>query len=136
MKKVAKLLLIDPNKKYLLLHRNNHPVFGNDPDLPGGTIENYESLCDAMLREVKEETGISIMANNVRVIYSGAEFSKNGTHYTLFTADLEILSTISISWEHSYYEWLDKEDFLTKIQNSKDTYMHMVFDVITQNHKI
>ncbi len=34
--KVAKIILIDPMDKYLIMSRNNHPVFGNDLDLPAG----------------------------------------------------------------------------------------------------
>ena len=35
MKKVAKLVMIDPDGKYLLMYRSDHPTFGTDPDLPG-----------------------------------------------------------------------------------------------------
>lgn len=54
MKKVAKLVMIDPNDKYLLMYRSEHPTFGNDPDLPGGTLEDGESVLETMLREVEE----------------------------------------------------------------------------------
>ena len=54
MAKVAKLLLIDPRGHLLLLERSNHPRFGNDPDLPGGTLEEGESLRETMVREVFE----------------------------------------------------------------------------------
>lgn len=52
MKKVAKLLIIDPKENYLLMYRNNRPIFGKDPDLPGGTLEVKESLLDTVIREV------------------------------------------------------------------------------------
>lgn len=39
MKQVAKLVIIDDRGKYLLMQRSSHPTFGDDPDLPGGTLE-------------------------------------------------------------------------------------------------
>jgi len=33
-----------------------------------------------------------------------------------------------MSWEHSSYEWLDRNEFLVRSRSAKDTYMHMVAD--------
>ena len=52
MKKVAKLVIIDNENKYLLMYRSGHPTFGDDPDLPGGTLEGREQPVDTMVREV------------------------------------------------------------------------------------
>lgn len=132
MKKVARLLIIDPDNKYLLMHRSDHPTFGIDPDLPGGTLEGDETLLETMLREVKEEAGVNINANNVIEVYSGTEYSAHGTHYALFIAKLKTRSKIKMSWEHSSYEWLERDKFLQKAERANDTYMHMVSDVINQ----
>ena len=133
MKKVAKLLMIDSNDKYLIMFRSDHPIFGSDPDLPGGTLEDGETLLDALLREVQEEAGVNIDAKNVDKIYSGTEYSKHGTHYALFVTKLNVRLEIIMSWEHSSYEWLERDKFLQKAKSANDTYMHMVFDVINQN---
>lgn len=126
MKKVAKLVIVDPDDKYLLMHRNDHPTFGVDPDLPGGTVEDSETLVDAMLREVKEELGVDVDGNSAREIYSGTDYSTHGTYYALFIVQLDARPEISMSWEHSSYEWLEREQFLKKAKSAKDTYMHMV----------
>jgi 8-oxo-dGTP pyrophosphatase MutT (NUDIX family) len=55
MNKVAKLVIVDNQGKYLLMHRSEHPRFGTDPDLPGGTLEGSEEPIQTMLREVLEE---------------------------------------------------------------------------------
>jgi len=130
MKKVAKLLMIDPEDKHLILYRSDHPTFGKDPDLPGGTLEDDETLLETMLREVKEEAGVSIDARNVNEIYSGTGYSTHGTHYSLFVTKLKARPEVAMSWEHSSYEWLDYSDFLHKAKRAKDTYMHMVSEVI------
>jgi hypothetical protein len=36
-----------------------------------------------------------------------------------------------LSWEHSAYEWIPKEEFLEKAKNANDTYMHMVYEVLS-----
>lgn len=128
MAKVAKILLIDSNSKYLLLHRGNHPTFGVDPDLPGGTVEDGEALLEAAVREVFEETGITVDPVDVRYVYDGTEYSKHGTHYALYAVKLDNRPEVQLSWEHSTYAWLDRNDFLKKAQSANDTYMHMVYD--------
>lgn len=130
MNKVAKLVIIDPDNKYLLMYRSHHQRFGVDPDLPGGTLEDNETALETMLREVKEEAGINIDAHNVDEIYSGTEYSKHGTHYSLFVTKLKERPEVVMSWEHSSYEWLSCSDFLQKAKSAKDTYMHMVSDSI------
>tara|TARA_B100000949_G_scaffold25540_1_gene19380 strand:+ start:158 stop:553 length:396 start_codon:yes stop_codon:yes gene_type:complete len=130
MKKVAKLVMIDPDGKYLLMYRSDHPTFGTDPDLPGGTLEDGETVLNTMIREVKEETGVDIHADSVRMVYSGADYSSHGTHYALFVSNLNSRPTINMSWEHSGFEWLNSDDFLKKAMAAKDTYMHMVADVL------
>ena len=51
------------NKSLLLLRRNNHPAMGQWW-LSGGRIRKGESLEDALVREVKEETGLQVSSLN------------------------------------------------------------------------
>lgn len=132
MKKVAKLVIIDENDKHLLMYRSNHPTFGNDPDLPGGTLDGEESLLETMIREVQEEIGLVIGDTEVQEIYSGADYSAHGTHYALFVAKMSKQPEIEMSWEHASYHWLDYADFLAQAKAANDTYMHMVHDALTQ----
>ena len=133
MKQVAKLVVIDNENNYLLMWRSDHPTFLNDPDLPGGSVEVGESSLDAMLREVVEEAGFLIDQKDVRNIYSGTKYSAHHTHYSLYVAKLAKRPEVIISWEHSSYSWLNRDKFLDKAKNAKDTYMHMVYDVMLSN---
>lgn len=130
MLKAAKLLITDPDEKYLLMYRSDHPIFGSDPDLPGGTVEDDESFLDATVREVMEEAGITVDPNNLTELYSGVGYSRHGTHYVLYAVAYQERPEISMSWEHSSYEWLDRDEFVRRAKAANDSYMHMVGDVI------
>lgn len=133
MKKVAKLVMVDSDDKYLLMHRSEHrlnPAFSFDPDLPGGTLEAGETTLETMLREVEEEIGVSVNADNAKEVYAGTDYSAHSTHYALYVAKVAEQPEITMSWEHSSYEWLLKAEFVAKAKGAKDTFMHMVGEVI------
>ncbi len=130
MKQVAKIVIIDPDDKYLLFYRAAHPAFGDDPDLPGGTLETGESITETMVREVQEEAGIDIDAKAIKQVFAGTEYSKRGTRYVLFVARVAKTPEVTLSWEHKSYVWLDRDSFLQQVSTAKDSYMRMVYDVL------
>ncbi len=135
MKKIPKLLIIDPDGKYLLLNRSDHPVFGQDPDLPGGTSEQGESSTEALLREVREEIGLSLNLEDVTELHHSTEYSPKGNDFILFIAKLKFRPQIKLSWEHSKYDWLNRDEFISLAQKAKDSYMHMVGDFLSRDSK-
>ena len=62
MKKIAAIILENDNKELLLYLRDNKPgiPFPNCWDLIGGHIEDGETPEEALIREVKEELGITL----------------------------------------------------------------------------
>ena len=132
MKQVAKLVLIDENGSHLLMHRSNHPTFGLDPDLPGGTLDDGEQPIETMIREVFEEAGITIDSSQVTQLYQGTDYSAHGTEYSLYAATVGARPVVTMSWEHSSFEWIDRAEFLAKAGAATDTYMHMVHAVLSR----
>ena len=131
MYKVAKLLLVDSEDNHLVLIRSAHPRFGSDIDLPGGTLEEGESLLETMVREVEEEIGVTVNPNDAVKLYDGDEFSTHGTRYVLFTMQVQSQPVVTVSWEHSSYEWIPRHELLKRSKAANDTYMHMVHHALT-----
>lgn len=129
-KTVSKLVIIDSQDQYLMMWRSEHPTYGTDPDLPGGTLDGTESPLETMLREVEEEAGVTVEPSAVTQVYNGADYSGHGTHYVLYAARVFERPGITMSWEHSSYQWVSKDEFVSLAKSANDTYMHMVGDVI------
>jgi 8-oxo-dGTP pyrophosphatase MutT (NUDIX family) len=95
----ARVLLIDPDGRVLLL-------FGADPSLeddagwwftPGGGVEGAESLTEAAIREVFEETGLRLETvtgpignRDTRFTFEGVEIHQVETYFTASVDAFEI----------------------------------------------
>ena len=122
----SKAVLIDNQGKYLLLTRASHPYFGQDPDLPGGTVDNNDSHFDTVVREIFEEIGYTINPEDLKHIYTGTEYSLSRMPISLYAAVLKSRPEITLSWEHSKYEWVSREEFINRSRGAVDSFMHMV----------
>ena len=94
--------------KVLLLQRND----GNNVwEIPGGKRENNEDIVDALKREVKEETDLTI--NEYKLVYVTPIFENHpvlkpflNIGYLCFVENSDVI----ISDEHIDYKWVDVED--------------------------
>lgn len=108
---VAKALIFDSAGKFLLLTRSDtHPTLAGYYDLPGGMIEPSEEPGAGVLREIQEETGIT--TSGAKVLYATTMLIGSVSYptllYCIYLGDES--PAVTISWEHSSYEWagLDK----------------------------
>jgi 8-oxo-dGTP pyrophosphatase MutT (NUDIX family) len=64
---VVRAVALDAIGNVLLLHVRDvgDPSFGTSWELPGGGIEEGETFVDAVVRELREETGLHVTAANV-----------------------------------------------------------------------
>ncbi len=75
------VVINDEQGKNVLIKRNDLPVW----DLPGGHVEEGESLIEAAIREVKEETGLDVRITRLVGIYSRPNWF-DGSHEIVFAA--------------------------------------------------
>ena len=133
IKKIATCLVVDSDGFILVLYLNDHPHFGNDIDLPGGTLDPGETSLQTAVREVREEAGIVIPEGAASLLHEGVEYSRHNTYYALYLYNVSTRPDVTLSWEHGSYEWVDVATFLRESRAVTDTYMHMAADMVEVN---
>ena len=108
----AKVVIHDDDGRCLLLKRSLSSR-GNPGrwDLPGGKVDSAETFEHALLREVAEETGLSISLGRV---LGAAESASPTTRvvYLILEAHLES-GEVCLSDEHDEYVWVEQRDLRT-----------------------
>lgn len=105
--------LVYHNDKIVLLKR-----FGSDKDdanlwdIPGGAIKPGENICDAIKREVLEETGIKPSALSIKDLYGLIfdEFHQNSKLVIAVFICQSATSNIRLNSEHSEYCWIHPKE--------------------------
>ena len=101
--------------KVLLLKRND----GNNVwEIPGGKRENNEDIVDALKREVKEETGLTI--NEYKIVYVFPIFENHPVLKPFLNIGYLCLvdnSDVVISDEHIDYKWVSVEELANYLDN-------------------
>ncbi|HET6622476.1 MAG TPA: NUDIX domain-containing protein [Candidatus Saccharimonadales bacterium] len=117
---VAKALLINRDHQVLVLRIGEYkgkPERSHTPDLPGGLVDPNESEHQAVIREIKEETGIEVNPNNLTLGYTETKaYPQENKSVTkmLYVGYLDGEFSVTISWEHEAYEWCDTAKLLDR----------------------
>ena len=123
---------IEKEGKYLMLHRTKKE---NDMNKDkwigvGGKFEEGESPEECMIRETKEETGLTLNSCNLRAVITFVSSIYEAEHMYLFTSD-DFEGNL-IDCNEGKLEWVEKEKvkelnsweaditFLEKLENNAD----------------
>lgn len=107
------LCYIEKNGKYLLMNRNKKSNDCNEGKWigVGGKIEEHESPSEALIREVKEETALSLSDYALRGIITFVSDIWEGEYMFLYTSS-SFEGEIS-ECDEGELHWVDKDDIMS-----------------------
>ncbi|MCK4429538.1 MAG: NUDIX hydrolase [Candidatus Aenigmarchaeota archaeon] len=108
MEQAVNIIIADNENKVLILKRSkNSKLSSNLWNLPGGKVEEGETLRESVIREAKEETNLDIIpASKHFYIYFYPKLAVYG-----FKAKTLEERKIILNKEHSEFKWVSKEEF-------------------------
>ena len=98
-----KAIIIDKNKVLCLKNERN------EWDLPGGKIEFNEDIENCLIREIKEETNLSVENLNI-LKHLNLKFNDVFVLVLIYSASISCDSPVIISYEHSEYDFFSKSE--------------------------
>ncbi len=105
--------IFSPNRKKLLLTRRKD---NGEWCVPGGRLEAGESLAEACIRELREETGLETCAVRVVGVFSNPDAIStypDGNRWQMVEVDLEmeiVSGEPTLSNETTEFGWFSEED--------------------------
>jgi len=105
---------VECNGDILLLHRREHKTEGGKWGVPAGKVDEGETAKKALLREIREETGITLYANSLNflskicVTHDDRDFI-----YHMYKTILNDVPNITLRPnEHQNYKWIKPQKAL------------------------
>ena len=125
-------LLRNEKGEFLLLRRSeNSKTNPGKWDLPGGKLGRIEPLEEAVVREVWEETGISIVPGDI-AWYVAFELPEKKVVAIVYDGAYNI-ADIKLSYEHMEYAWISLENILE--MNTLPAYFKDFFKIFDVENK-
>jgi 8-oxo-dGTP pyrophosphatase MutT (NUDIX family) len=123
----------------LLLHRVDHTSEGNGWGAPAGKAEKGEDLLSATVRELLEETGVTVQREKMK--YWGKTFVRYPTYefvYHMYSANLPAGSVIKINpREHKDFRWVTPEEALKMpLVKDEDMSIKLFYKLVNPNDAI
>ena len=118
------LCLIQKDDRFLLQDRVKEDWRGFA--LPGGHVEKGESIVDCVIREVKEETGLTIRNPRLRGV---KQFPIENGRYLVFLFYADQFAGEVVSSREGAMHWIRKEDLpVVDTVNDLDTLIRVILD--------
>lgn len=106
----------DARGRLLVVERGNPPAAGRW-SLPGGKVEPGERLTDAVAREVREETGLTV---EVGGLVGYAEAASDGAHYLILDFEATVTSgDLAAGDDAADVRWMSRSE-LEVVETTRD----------------
>jgi 8-oxo-dGTP diphosphatase len=113
----------DGNGNILLIKRTSKENYGGIWELPGGGVEKGEVLENALKRETKEETGLTVKKIVRYAGYFDFHNIETGKNKRKFCFEILTIGEVSISHEHELFKWFTQEEIKKlKVQSEYTDY--------------
>lgn len=113
---VAKVVLVHDGKMLILRRGMTDKRRPGQWDLPGGAVDEGEDINAAAARETQEEAGIMVDPLKLNLVYIEKAMTDAGFTMWLFFAEKVASNAVTISHEHSEYQWVDPKHALGMIE--------------------
>ncbi len=111
--------IIMRDEKVLLVRRREDDFLGGIYEFPGGKVEDGEGLADALIREVREETGLRVSGIGRYLGFFDYD-SEDGKRRRVFNFRVEVHEPLEIQLkEHDRFVWADEKK-LGELELSED----------------
>lgn len=117
LRRAAKIIIRrESDKKYLILWSSKweeRPERSQKPDLPGGVVEENESMTEGLARELREETGLILEPSRLHLAHA-LTYDHNdwSSIFEIYFAEINGDEEITLSWEHESHRWLTADEVL------------------------
>ncbi len=111
--RASKAIILNPSGDVLIVRRSStHPYVPLTDDIPGGKVEEGETMLEGLSRELSEETGIVLSDASVRKLGSNhaANYFGNDYEIELYEVKLHSDPTIVLDYEHDMFRWIPLKD--------------------------
>ncbi|MEO6513555.1 MAG: NUDIX domain-containing protein [Candidatus Saccharimonadales bacterium] len=114
----AKAVVFTKGSRALLLTRaENDDERPSGLDLPGGGVEAGESMKEGVIREILEETGLTITPQDARLVWSKTVVGHGKNIIRLLYVCKSQSDIVRLSFEHDAYTWVTLEDIADELDH-------------------
>ncbi len=119
VKNVVGAVIINNQQEVLLLTREKSDFMGGIDELPSGNMEENETIKEALIREVKEETNLEVKEIKQYINYFDY-LSGSGKKARQYNFLVEVETKEIVLTEHQSYKWVSIEEALTNTNITKE----------------
>jgi 8-oxo-dGTP diphosphatase len=107
--------IVNDSNEILLVKRSPSNEWAGIWEMPGGGVEKGEDLQAAIIREVREETGLVVSGKPVVFDYFDFYNIENGKYKRKFCLKLKAAGEVELSNEHSDFKWFSSKSLAREL---------------------